>query len=268
MIIDFHVHGFPDELARKAVPFLAEQAKVPARLNGTLEDIRKSMKKSGVDHSVVLSIATKPEQTKKINSWSSQAQAEDITVFGSIHPDYSGWKEELKRIKELGIKGIKYHPDYQQFYVDEKRMFPIYETAFDLGLIIVFHAGLDIGLKPPYHCTPERLLKVARSFPGGNMVAAHMGGYGYWDDVEKFLVGEDIYFDTSYSLGYIDDEQAIRIVRMHGYRKILFGTDSPWTDQSEEVDKIKRLDLREEELNAVLGGNAVRLLEPGLSHGG
>lgn len=260
MIIDFHVHCFPDEIALKAVPVLEQRAKVPARLRGTIDDIRNSMKRSGVDCSVVLSIATKPEQTRKINDWSFKIQDQDIVAFGSIHPDYTGWKEELKRIKDFGLKGIKYHPDYQQFYVDEQRMFPIYEKAFDLGLIVVFHAGVDIGLAPPYHCTPERLLRLVKAFPGGKIVAAHMGSYSYWDDVERYLVGEEIYFDTSYSIGHISDEQAKRIIKLHGYNKILFATDSPWADQAEEIEKIKRLELGKKETEAILGENAKKLL--------
>jgi len=89
----------------------------------------------------------------------------------------------------MGLKGIKFHPDYQKFFVDDKKMFPIYETAFGLGLIVVFHAGVDIGLPAPYHATPERLEKIVRTFPRCKVVAAHMGGFSLWDDVERFLVG-------------------------------------------------------------------------------
>lgn len=261
MVIDFHVHCFPDELALKAVPTLAQRAGVPAQLDGTISCLKKSMKKSGVSRSVVLSIATKPSQTEKLNNWSAEIQDEEIISFGSIHPDYANWKDELKRIKEMGLKGIKYHPDYQLFYVDERRMFPIYEYTFELGLIIVFHAGVDIGLPAPYHCTPDRLLNLVKAFRGGRIVAAHMGSYSYWDDVERFLVGEDIYFDTSYSLGWINDEQAKKIIKNHGYKKILFATDSPWTDQTAEIIKLKQLGLDEHVENAILAENARELLD-------
>ncbi len=261
MVIDFHVHCFPDELAPRAVRALAERCGVPPRLDGTLEDIRRSMKRANIDNSVLLSIATKPLQTEKVNTWSASVNGNGIIAFGSIHPDYEKWKEELMRIKSLGIRGIKFHPDYQLFYVDEERMFPIYELAAELGLIIIFHAGVDIGLPEPYHCTPDRLLKVIKAFPGVKVVAAHMGGFSYWDGVEKLLVGQDIYIDTSYSLGVMDDEQAKRIITNHDYRKILFATDSPWTDQEEEILKLKKLNLGTEIEDAVLGLNAVKLLE-------
>ena len=261
MVIDFHVHGFPDDLAVKAVPALAACAGIPARSDGTVGQIKKSMKNAGVNRSVVLSIATKPAQTEKVNTWSAAIQDEDIIAFGSIHPEYMQWEDELKRIKSLGLKGIKFHPDYQGFFADEPRMFPIYELAIELGLMIIFHAGVDIGLPPPCHCTPERLLKVVKQCRGGTIIAAHMGGYAYWDEVEKLLVGQDIYFDTSYSIGVINELQAKRIIQNHGYQRILFATDSPWRDQKEEIEKISGLGLKTQEIQAILGENARGLLK-------
>ncbi len=260
MIVDFHVHCFPDELALKAVPQLAACAGIPARLDGTIGGIRKSMIKSGVSKSVVLSIATKPSQTENINTWATGIQDDTITAFGSVHPEYREWKRELLRIKDMGLKGVKFHPDYQKFFVDDEENFPIYELAFELGLVVLFHAGIDIGLPMPYHATPKRLLKVVKAFPGAKLVAAHMGSFSYWDDVERFLVGEDIYFDTSYSLGIISDEQAKRIIVNHGYKKILFASDSPWTEQSCEIEKFKALGLDEDVEDAILGINAKTLL--------
>lgn len=260
MIIDFHVHCFPDELAPKAVPMLAERAGIPAMLEGTVADVKKSMKKAGIDYSVVLPIATKPTQTEKLNSWSAEIQGDGIISFGSIHPENKEWRTELDRIKSLGLKGIKFHPDYQSFYVDEPRMFPVYEYILSLGLIIVFHAGLDIGLPPPYHCVPERMLKVVEAFPGERIVVSHLGGFSFWDDVERFLVGKDVYFDTSYTLGHISHEQAMRIIGGHDTSKILFATDSPWCDQGEEIEKVRELGLNDAAEKAILGENARRLL--------
>lgn len=260
MVIDFHVHCFPDELAKKAIPILADTAGVPARLDGTVGAVRNSMKHAKIDLSLVLSIATKPEQTQKINNWSVEIQKDGIISFGSIHPEYKQWESELNRIKSLGLKGLKLHPDYQHFFVDDKKMFPIYGLAEKLGLILVFHAGVDIGLPEPYHCTPDRLSKIIETFPDLKIVAAHMGGYNYWDDVEKFLVGKDIYFDTSFSVGNMEDSRVKEIINNHGIEKILFGTDSPWTDQSEETGKIKKLQLEGYTEKMIMGENARNLL--------
>ncbi|MCX7920791.1 MAG: amidohydrolase family protein [Clostridia bacterium] len=260
MIIDFHVHCFPDELAQKAIPKLSENANIPARLDGTLGSLQRSMNKCGVDYSVILSIATNPLQTEKVNSWSAGVQNGGILAFGSIHPDYENWKSEIDRIKEFGLRGLKFHPDYQNFFVDDIRVFPIYEYALQQGLIIIFHCGEDPGLPLPSHCTPKRLKDVIKAFPKGKVVAAHMGGYSYWDDVERYLVGEDLYMDTSASMGFASDEQIKRIISDHGYQKILFGTDSPWSDQEEQIAKLKELNLAESVEKAILGYNAKELL--------
>ncbi len=260
MIIDFHVHCFADELAQRAVEVLAGVGGIPARSDGTISGIRSSMKKAGVDKSVLLSIATKPQQTTKINQWAASIQADDIIPFGTLHPDFDDWKAELARIRSDGLRGVKFHPDYQQFYVDDPKMYPIYEKAAELGLIVIFHAGLDIGLPPPYHCTPECLRKVVREFGGTKFVAAHMGGYAYWDEVERYLVGEDLYFDTSFGMQSMEREQFDRIASLHGYDKLLFATDSPWEDQAEEVERIRGAMLPETLEKAVLGENAAKLL--------
>ena len=260
MIIDFHVHCFPDELAERATAVLSERSGIHPFVNGTTGGIKASMREAGVDRSVLLSIATRPQQALKITQWAASIQDDAVTAFGSIHPDSLDWKEELADIHEAGLPGIKFHPDYQEFFVDEKRLFPIYERALGLGLIIIFHAGMDIGLPPPYHCTPDRLQRVVRAFPGGSFVAAHMGGFKCWDEVEKFLVGENVYLDTSFSLQWMECSQFLRIVHKHGYDRLLFGTDSPWSGQKEELERIRSIGLLPEEESAVLGGNAMKLL--------
>lgn len=260
MIIDFHVHCFPDEIAERAVATLAEKANIPARSDGTVSGIKASMKKAGIDKSVVLSIATKPQQTQKITQWAQSVQDSSILTFGSIHPDCPDWGEELKRMGEAGMKGIKFHPEYQEFYVDDPKVFPIYEKAAEMGLIILFHAGADLGFPPPIHCTPVRLKKVVRTFTGAKIVAAHMGGYNCWDEVERHLAGEPLYFDTSFSLDEMSRKQFDRLVGAHGFQRLLFATDSPWREQSEEVEFLRNMCLPDDLLQAILGGNAAKLL--------
>lgn len=259
-VIDFHVHGFADDLAERAVEKLASVSKLTPSTDGTIRGIKASMKSAGVNKSVVLPIATKPQQTRKINQWAVSVQDEDIIAFGTVHPDYEDWECELQWLKASGIKGIKFHPEYQWFDVDDERMFPIYEKAAELGLIMIFHAGADIGFPPPYHCMPERLRNVVRSFPDAKIVAAHMGGYDSWNEVERFLVGESLYFDTSFSLHKMDREQFMRIGYMHGFERLLFATDSPWGSQHDELERLGKMGLPDEILEAILGGNAAKLL--------
>lgn len=265
MLLDFHVHCFPDELAKKAVPALAAAAGIKPFLDGTISDLRRSMQEAGISRSVVQPVATRPQQVRKINTWAAANQSADLVFFASFHPDLADWRDEVKHIKELGLRGVKFHPDYQKFFVDEPRMLPIYEALFSEDLIILFHAGIDIGLPPPVHCTPERLARLVRLFPGGKIVAAHMGGYRCWEEVERHLAGRDIYFDTSYSLADLGREEMTRLIFAHDPEKILFATDSPWTSQQAEVAGIRELPLPSSFLDQILGLNAAALL--GLQQG-
>jgi predicted TIM-barrel fold metal-dependent hydrolase len=260
MIIDVHTHCFPDELAEKAIPILSEKADIPAFVDGTIKQLKQSMTDSGVDISVLQPIATKPSQTTGVNRWAVSVQDSSIISFGTIHPEFSDWKNEIKWLVEAGVKGVKFHPEYQDFYVDQPEVFPIYEALFDAGLIVLFHAGVDLGYTEPFRCTPDRLSKVLDAFPGGIVIAAHMGGYMYWDKVEQYLLGRNIYLDTAYCFEALADGGMEKLINAHGVEKVLFATDSPWKDQTDYVAKCKALNLSREEIDAILGGNAKHLL--------
>jgi predicted TIM-barrel fold metal-dependent hydrolase len=263
LVIDFHVHCFPDNLAAKAVPSLAAAAGERAHTDGTLSDLKRSMDEAGVDISVLQPVATRPGQVESINNWLEDVVDSRITAFGAMHPDLESrhMMDALEKIVDIGLKGIKLHPDYQDFFVDEERLYPIYEEIFSRGLYILFHAGVDIGLQPPYRCTPDRLAILLEHFPEAGIIAAHMGGFAYWDTVEYMLLGRDIFFDTSYAVDYLGMERMSCLIRGHGAEKILFATDSPWGEQAGELEGIGDLELNPDEEKRILGDNAARILE-------
>lgn len=262
MIIDFHTHAFDDALAPRAIASLvAGSGGLESQTDGTVSGLRANMKKCGVDHSVLLTIATKPTQQTRINDWAARQSSADITAFGSIHPDAPDAPDELERIREMGIKGVKLHPEYQRFEVDDPRMFPIYRKIASLGLITVFHAGQDIGFMPPAKAAPDKMLRALSVFDGAPVVAAHFGGYIMWDDVLDVLCGQNIYLDTSFTYGRIQRPLAQAIVEKHGPEKILFGTDLPWSDALAERRLIDSLDLSEEDKALIYWKNAAALLK-------
>ena len=260
MIVDFHAHCFPDELAHRVMPAMEENAGVKAALDGTLGDLLGSMARAGIGLAVPQHIATKPGQERTINQWAAGIQGEKVLCFGTIHPGSPDWREEIKRLVDYGLKGVKFHGDFQDFYVDEPRMFPIYEALCAAGSIVLFHAGIDIARPHPCHCPPKRLRTVIDRFPEGRWVAAHLGGYLSWDEVEEHLLGHPLYLDTSYTYHQLGPERMRELIRGHGVERVLFGSDSPWADQAAAVEQIRSLGLTEEEERAVLGGNAERLL--------
>jgi hypothetical protein len=268
MVVDFHTHCFPDSLASRAIPKLAATGGIKPYTDGTTSGLRRSMKEAGISLSVVLPVATRPQQVRAINAWAAEQEAirrsgrqpEQVLFFGTLYPGLADWREEIRRIKEDGLSGIKFHPDYQGFFVDEERMLPVYEALLQEGMIILFHAGVDLGLPPPVHCPPERLASVLSRFPGGRIVAAHMGGYLCWEGVKRYLVGKEIYFETSFSFATLGAAGMARLIREHGPDKVLFGTDSPWASQGESLACIQGLDLLPDDRERILSRNALSLL--------
>ena len=238
MIVDFHTHCFPDALAPRAMAMLEGNAGMKAPLDGTVTALVTSMERAGVDRSVMLQIATKPSQNHTVNTWAIERREPQIIPFGSVHPDGEDWAAELKRLADAGIKGVKFHPEYQGFYVDEPRMLPIYRLLDELGLIVVFHAGADIGVPPPVHGTPEH----------------------FAEGVEELLVGSHLLFDTSFSRAFMAIEQMKRLVERHGADQFVMGSDSPWDDQQAAIAAVREMGLSRDEESAILGGNAARLL--------
>lgn len=271
MIIDFHTHIFPPAIATGAVQTLKKNILkysgfVPvAYTDATAEGLRASMQVCGIDLSVTLPIATKPTQTESINAFARAVSGGGILSFATLHPENDDVEGILERLAEQGFRGIKLHPEFQCFEVDSAPSVRIVKKAEALGLYTVFHAGDDLGMPKPVHCTPKGLSHLLSEVSGRYLVAAHMGGFRMWEDVERYLVGSEIYFDTSFAVGYLAPEEARRIVCKHGTEKILFGSDSPWGAQSEAIDYIKQMHLDARQEAAVLGGNAARLL--GLSEG-
>ena len=172
MTVDFHTHCFPDALAARAMALLEGNAAMKAPLDGTVAGLVAAMKRGGVDRSVMLQIATKPSQNHTVNTWAIERREPELIPFGSVHPDGADWASELKRLADAGIKGVKFHPEYQGFYVDDPRMLPIYRLIDELGLAVVFHAGADIGVPPPVHGDPERFARVGSTFLGRPLAAA------------------------------------------------------------------------------------------------
>ncbi len=263
MIIDFHTHAFPDKIANRAVEGLsfASGGLVP-QTEGSLSSLKEEMKADGVDVSVVLGIATNPMQQKNLNNFAAEISNQDCFVgFGSIHPEAEDALEELERIKELGLKGVKLHPEYQGFFVDDERMKPIYKKISQLGLITVFHSGQDIGFNEPFHCMPQNLENALKWFDSP-VVAAHWGGSGCAKQVVKYLCGkENLWFDISFGYGTMPKQFAQEILEAQTPDRLLFGSDMPWHRPKWEMRLLESLDLSIDDKEKIYYKNALRLLK-------
>jgi len=258
MIIDFHAHIYPSKIADKATKSVGDFYNSPMTCNGSSEALIESGSKIGVSNYIVHSVATKPLQVESINNYilgECMAHPEFIG-FAAIHPDYDSFEEELKRCVAAGMKGVKIHPDFQKFQVDSPLMDDIYDCIEALNLVILVHAGdyrYDFS-------GPARISHVLEKHPGLKLIAAHFGGYTEWDESLKYLVGKNVWFDTSSTLFKLPVEKADEMIKLHGYEKMLFGSDFPMWDHEGELERFNKLDLSEEQRDSILYKNAKTLL--------
>lgn len=280
MIVDIHTHTFPDKLAASTLEKLRHMSHTLSFAPGTVDGLRESMAAAGVDRSVVLPVATNARQVVHVNDASAaindRAGETGIYSFGCMHPDFPDWKAELARMAGLGLKGVKLHPVYQGVDLDDLRYLRILDRAAEVGLVVLTHAGRDVGFPDRVNCSPEMALRAVRQVGPVKLILAHMGGWRNWDQVEELLTDTGVYLDTAFSLGKLaplgdgyygphdlemmGDEQFMRMVREFGSRCVLFGTDSPWSGQGASLAQLRALPLTAAEREDILGGNAVRLL--------
>jgi uncharacterized protein len=261
VITDFHTHAFPDPLADRAIRTLeAETDGVKAKLDGRVSSLLASMDRAGIDRSVICSIATRPEQFDPILAWSSQIASERIVPFPSIHPRDPQARERIRRIRQTGFLGVKMHPYYQDFFLDEEALFPLYEEIVAQQLIFVCHTGFDIAFPRIRRCDPIRISRVVTQFPLLTLVATHLGAWEDWAEVRRHLLGRPIHMEISFSLEMLAGEEVRDLLLRHPAEHLLFGTDSPWQDQGEALARFRALGLGWERERAAVEANADRLL--------
>lgn len=260
MIIDMHVHIFPDALASRARTQLEKTAGAAACTDITEADTRRRLQEWNIDLGVVMPIATKPTQQRTINDWAATLQHGRLISFGTVHPEAADAVDELARIRSLGLHGIKLHPDYQHFEVDDRRVYPVYEQARALSLPILFHAGFDPVSPQHVHCRPEALRRVVDDFPGLTVIAAHLGGNMMPDEAVRHLAGQDLYLDISMAPIWATFEQFRRIVESHDPERIVFASDCPWSSPAAEMDWVERLPVSTGLKERIYWQNAQQLL--------
>jgi len=277
MIVDFHTHIFPDKIAEKAIQTMQQNTGFPIDIIPTESELIKNMKESGaddglgIDVSILLPVCTNPEKCWSLNEFARSINEKYASVqagsgekklisFGAIHPAMGDLRNAIYRIKEMGFKGIKLHPDNQNTFFDDENYIKIIEYAEENGLITVVHSGFDGTDFHEIRCTPFRILNVLKRIQPERLIMAHMGANFMWYDAEQTICGKGLYFDTAFVNKRIETQQFIRLMEKNGPEKILFGTDSPWDNQKEDLDYIKNLPINEGDRKMILGENAAKLL--------
>ncbi len=259
--IDFHTHAFPDALAARAMKaLLAETPGIKAYLDGTIAALLRSMDKAGIEKSVVCCIATKPQQYEPILRWCEEIRSDRLIPFPSVHPADPACADHIRQIRAEGFQGIKLHPFYQDFFADEDRMFDFYEEVVRQDLLLVMHTGYDIAFPRLRRADPQKLLGIAETFPELKLITTHLGAWQQWDEVCRHLLGRKIYMEMSFALEELGPARAREMMLGHPDGYLLFGTDSPWTDQTGTLALLENLHLPQKKLQPILADNALGLL--------
>lgn len=259
-IIDFHAHAFPDALAARAISHLEGEGNIKAFLDGTLAALLGSMAASEIECAVVCSIATKPEQFAPILNWSRQIASRKIVPLPSIHPRGPDPVGKARLVAQAGLPGIKLHPYYQDFQLDDPSLFHFFRVLEHMGLLVVCHTGFDMAFPRDRKADPARIVRLLDKVPNLKLVSTHTGAWEDWDEVERHLLGKPVYMEISMSLENLGRERAREMLMAHPEDRILFGTDSPWSSQAETLRLVRALDLGPQRERLMLHDTAQALL--------
>lgn len=261
-ILDFHTHIFPDKVAKQAMDSLAaESGDYRPCTDGTLQGLRDSMKRAGISASLVANIATKPAQMMPILEFCMQIKSDSIHPLISFHPSNDTYEVEdmFGAAHVAGIRGVKLHPMYQNFFIDDKYMYGFYELMASFGFYVMFHTGFDMAFPGNAQADVERVKKVADWFKDLTIVCTHVGGWKQWDRISCLSECANVYTETSLTLTELDDEQFVKALSWFDEDRVLFGSDSP-ADQKDMLERTLRLKISDGLKEKMMYKNAARLL--------
>ncbi|MHC1701201.1 MAG: amidohydrolase family protein [Humidesulfovibrio sp.] len=240
MFTDTHCHVFHPKIAAKALTQLEGHYGIRPQGTGLLDDLLTRADRAGIARVVVHTAATDPSQVIPANNWALELmrQSPRVTAFGTLHPDYPEPEQELDRLARAGVKGLKFHPDFQGFFLDDPKFYALMERIGSRFMLMI-HVGDTLPPEQNPSC-PVKLARLRRAFPGPAMIAAHLGGYRHWDFAVEHLAGLDVYMDTSSSLRFVADDTLRALVARHPAERLLFGSDYPLFDPSDEIGLIEQ----------------------------
>ena len=258
-IIDCHCHIYPDAIAERAVAGISTFYGLPNAYNGEIRQLHALGSDFGMDHYLVFSVATKPQQTRSINTFIAEAvysSGGKMTGLGTVHPDSDSLEADIDHLIKLDLRGVKLHADIQAIAADDPRCQKIYAICQERNLPVLMHTG-DYRYD---YSNPERIAQVLEAFPALTVVGAHLGGWSVWDDAKRILPQyPNFYVDSSSSLYALPPQKALEIIRTYGAERVLFGTDYPMWPVEKELEMFNALDLTDEERESILHRNAERL---------
>ena len=259
-VINAHCHIYPEKIASKAVEGIRDFYDLNMSLNGKTDDLIRDGNNVGVVHYLVHSVATTPKQVKSINEFISDevnAHPDLFTGFGTLHPDSDDIEGDFNHLLDLGLKGVKLHPDFQLFALNEKRAFDMGEVINDGDVPLLIHCG-DFRYN---YSNPEQLIPFLDKFPDLTVIGAHFAGWSMWEEATRQLAGrKNLYVDLSSSLYALSSQTANELIHAYGTDRVLWGTDYPMWESVSEMEYFDKIDLTDNERSMILYENAAKLL--------
>ncbi|MBR5542483.1 MAG: amidohydrolase [Oscillospiraceae bacterium] len=256
-ITDVHAHIFPQKIALKASGATGDFYGIKMHHDGMPHTLKNELSRAGISRALVCSPATTAHQVESINDFIAEKceKYPEFVGLATLHPETPDPEREILRSESLGLRGVKFHPDFQRFAIDDEKMFPTYKILEERKLPILFHMG---DKRYPFS-NPHRLVTVMEKFPDLIVVGAHFGGYSEWESVMLYPRSRNLFFDTSSSLWKLSYEEAARLISHFGAEQFMFGSDFPMWTPSEELEKFFKIGLSDEENEMILNGNFERL---------
>ena len=259
-VINAHCHIYPTKIAAKAVEGIRDFYDLDMSLKGMVDDLIKDGEKVGVVHYLVHSVATTPKQVRSINEFISEEVKSHpglFTGFGTLHPDSDDIQGDFDHLISLGLKGVKLHPDFQQFALNEERAFKLGEVINEGNVPLLVHCG-DFRYN---YSNPEQLKPFLDKFPDLLVIGAHFAGWSIWEDATEKLAGTpNLVVDLSSSLYDLSPGVAKDLIHAYGADRVLWGTDYPMWESESEMEYFNKIDLTDDERSMILYDNAARIL--------
>ena len=262
MIFSNHAHIFPKEL----------------RPDGSVDSLMKFLDECEIDKTVAFAPFSDRFHEGGFegspNTWlAGQIKGNDRLVgFGTV--DFTkNLRDEVDRIADLGFKGIKLHPPYQEFVIDGPEAFQVYERAQELGLFVSFHSGMH------WHRLRENRVilfdEVAWNFPDLKFSMEHIGGYHFFREALAVMCnnsrsGGNVFAgwtSVTYKKGdawALTDEELETVIYQTGEDNSIFGLDFPYAKPDKikaDIERIKNLDISKECKEKILGKTLERVLK-------
>lgn len=276
LVLDFHVHLPSSSFISTLKPFI-ESVSAYFRTTVTersIGEVIDDLKQQGVTRAVLLPIdayrltGTRGD-TNELMSKVQDEHGDFFVCFATVDP-YDPRAEEVLEdaLTRLGLKGLKLHPQLQDFRPNDSRLYPVYAVASQHGVPVLFHTGTSgIGAGMPGggsmrldYGRPIYVDEVAATFPKLKIIMAHFGWPWYEEALAIALHKKNVYIELSGWLPKYIPQTVMRYVDTLLRHKALFGSDYPMINPAKCLEQFRSAGLKRETLERLFYVNSAELL--------